>query len=138
MAKFIDFGFSSELMEGLEAMQFRDPTPVQEMGIPAILEGRDILACAQTGTGKTAAFLLPLLERAFQTQTNKIDTLIIVPTRELGLQIDQQLSGFGYFVPVSSITVYGGGDGKEFEMQKKALRDGVNVVIATPENSSLT
>lgn len=129
---FGEFGFSEELMSGLDAMNFVTPTPVQEAAIPQILAGRDILASAQTGTGKTAAFLLPLLESALKNPGNKIQSLIIVPTRELGLQIDQQLEGFSYFVPVSSIAVYGGGDGKEFELQKKALREGTEIVIATP------
>lgn len=130
--EFSEFGFSEELMIGLDSMNFRKPTPVQEMAIPKILEGKDILASAQTGTGKTAAFLLPLLESSLKNPGNHIHTLIIVPTRELGLQIAQQLEGFAYFVPVSSIAVYGGGDGREFEIQKRALREGTEIVVATP------
>ncbi len=129
---FSEFGFSEELMSGLDAMNFSKPTPVQEAAIPEILKGRDLIASAQTGTGKTAAFLLPLLEASITNQSNKIRSLIIVPTRELGLQIDQQLEGFSYFLPVSSIAVYGGGDGKEFEQQKKALKEGTDIIIATP------
>lgn len=130
--EFKEFGFSEELLNGLDAMNFKQPTPVQEKAIPEILSGKDLIASAQTGTGKTAAFLLPLLESSLRTPGNNIHSLIIVPTRELGLQIDQQLEGFAYFVPVSSIAVYGGGDGKEFEIQKRALRDGTEIVIATP------
>lgn len=129
---FETFGFSQELLDGLDAMNFREPTPVQSQAIPEIMAGKDLIASAQTGTGKTAAFLLPIIESNLLNQTHHIDTLIIVPTRELGLQIDQQLEGFAYFVPVSSIAVYGGGDGKEFEVQKRALREGTNIVIATP------
>jgi len=129
---FETFGFSQELLDGLDAMNFREPTPIQQQAIPEILAGKDLIASAQTGTGKTAAFLLPIIESNLKNNTGKIDTLIIVPTRELGLQIDQQLEGFAYFVPVSSIAVYGGGDGKEFEVQKRALREGTDIVIATP------
>ena len=129
---FETFGFSQELLDGLDAMNFSEPTPIQQQAIPEILAGKDLIASAQTGTGKTAAFLLPIIESNLKNNTGKIDTLIIVPTRELGLQIDQQLEGFAYFVPVSSIAVYGGGDGKEFEVQKRALREGTDIVIATP------
>lgn len=129
---FTQFGFSEELLSGLDAMNFSKPTPVQEQAIPEILAGKDLIASAQTGTGKTAAFLLPVLESSLRKPGNQIHTLIIVPTRELGLQIDQQLEGFAYFVPVSSIAVYGGGDGKEFEIQKRALKEGTEIVIATP------
>ncbi len=129
---FETFGFSQELLDGLDAMNFREPTPIQQQAIPEILAGKDLIASAQTGTGKTAAFLLPIIESNLKNNTGKIDTLIIVPTRELGLQIDQQLEGFAYFVPVSSIAVYGGGDGIEFEVQKRALRGGTDIVIATP------
>jgi ATP-dependent RNA helicase RhlE len=129
---FETFGFSQELLDGLDAMNFSEPTPIQQQAIPEILAGKDLIASAQTGTGKTAAFLLPIIESNLKNGNGKIDTLIIVPTRELGLQIDQQLEGFAYFVPVSSIAVYGGGDGKEFEVQKRALREGTDIVIATP------
>jgi ATP-dependent RNA helicase RhlE len=129
---FEQFGFSDDLMAGLEAMNFREPTPIQQMAIPEILAGKDIIASAQTGTGKTAAFLLPILEKCLRDKPSHIDTLIIVPTRELGLQIDQQLEGFSYFLPFSNIAVYGGGDGKEFEVQKKALQQGTEIVVATP------
>lgn len=129
---FEQFGFSDELMNGLDAMNFKEPTPIQVQAIPEILAGRDLIASAQTGTGKTAAFLLPILEKCLRNKPQHIDTLVIVPTRELGLQIDQQLEGFSYFLPFSNIAVYGGGDGKEFETQKKALQQGTEIVVATP------
>jgi ATP-dependent RNA helicase RhlE len=119
-------------MEGLEAMRFENATPIQEQAIPAILEGRDVLACAQTGTGKTAAFLLPVLHRITEEPPVGIDTLIIVPTRELAMQIDQQLEGFSYFTPVSAVAIYGGRDGHSMELERTALKRGVPIVIATP------
>jgi superfamily II DNA/RNA helicase len=129
---FDEFGFSAELLAGLDAMNFKQPTPIQLQAIPEILAGNDILASAQTGTGKTAAFLLPILERNLRDKPTHIDTLIIVPTRELGQQIDQQLEGFAYFVPVSSTAIYGGGDGQGFEQQRKALTQGTEILVATP------
>jgi len=130
--EFSEFGFSPELMDGLNAMNFREPTPIQQEAIPVILDGRDIIASAQTGTGKTAAFLLPILELTLRKKPVHIDTLIIVPTRELGLQIDQALQGFSYFLNLSSMAIYGGGDGIGFEQQMRALKQGCDIVIATP------
>jgi superfamily II DNA/RNA helicase len=102
--------------------------------IPAILAGKDVIGCAQTGTGKTAAYILPLLEMMMQykTRAGAITTLVIAPTRELALQIDQHFEGFSYFVPISSIPVYGGGDGSAWDVQKAAMLKGADVVIATP------
>ncbi|MFH0756674.1 MAG: DEAD/DEAH box helicase [Bacteroidota bacterium] len=131
--KFSDFGFDSSLMEGIEAMGFETPTPIQQQAIPAILEGKDIIGSAQTGTGKTAAFLLPVIQHIIASKKeNKTRALIIVPTRELAQQIDQQMEGFGYFTQVGSIAVYGGGDGALFAREKKALVEGTEVVICTP------
>ena len=102
--KFSEFGFEPELIEGLDAMGFETATPVQELAIPPIMEERDVLACAQTGTGKTAAFLLPILNRLTKDPNEKgVDTIIIEPTRELAMQVDQQLEALSYFTPVSSI-----------------------------------
>jgi len=129
---FNDFGFSDSVLQSVEAMNFNEPTPIQKLAIPEILQGKDIIACAQTGTGKTAAFILPLLEKAFASQSQTVDTLVIVPTRELALQIDQQLEGMGYFTGISSMAIYGGGDGISWEAQKAALARGTNMVIATP------
>jgi ATP-dependent RNA helicase RhlE len=130
--KFSDFNFESSLQEGLDSMGFETPTPIQEQAIPIILSHKDLIGCAQTGTGKTAAFLLPILNQLSVNPTDKTDTLIIVPTRELALQIDQALQGFSYFTSVSSLAIYGGSDGSVFERERKALTDGANVIIATP------
>ncbi len=133
MPSFSDFDFSDDLLDGLDAMGFVTPTPVQEQAIPIVLGKKDLIACAQTGTGKTAAFLLPVLEMISRTPAdNSINALIIVPTRELALQIDQQVEGLGYFTGVNSLPVYGGGTGMSWEQQKKALVTGVDLVIATP------
>lgn len=130
--KFKELNFDSSLQEGLDAMGFETPTPIQEQAIPIILSGRDLIACAQTGTGKTAAFLLPILNKLSNRPENDCNTLIVVPTRELALQIDQALQGFSYFTSVSSIAIYGGNDGSVFEVEKRALTEGANVIIATP------
>jgi superfamily II DNA/RNA helicase len=130
--KFTDFHFDSSLQEGLDSMGFETPTPIQEQAIPIIQSGKDLIGCAQTGTGKTAAFVLPILDKISKTPTDKVDTLIIVPTRELALQIDQALQGFSYFTSVSSLAIYGGSDGSVFETERKALTEGANVIIATP------
>lgn len=119
-------------MDGLDAMGFDNATPVQDQAIPKIMEGRDILACAQTGTGKTAAFLLPILHRLTETPSDHIDTLILEPTRELVMQVDQQLEGFSYFTPVSAVAVYGGRDGHSMEMERRALKQGAPIIVATP------
>ena len=130
---FSDFAFDPDLMEGISAMGFESPTPIQEQAIPAILEGKDIIGSAQTGTGKTAAFLLPVIQNIIASrEANKTRALVIVPTRELAQQIDQHMEGFSYFTPVSSIAVYGGGDGTIFAQEKKALTEGTEVVICTP------
>ncbi|MBQ2025924.1 MAG: DEAD/DEAH box helicase [Paludibacteraceae bacterium] len=132
--EFSQLQLEDALLDGLQAMNFRETTPVQEQTIPIILQKKDLIACAQTGTGKTAAYLLPILNVLCQNKhrEDKINALIMVPTRELALQIDQQLDAFAYFLPVTSVAVYGGGDGAIFSQQEKALRSGVDVVIATP------
>lgn len=129
---FHDFYFEYELQDGLDAMGFEKPTPIQEQAIPEILDGYDLIACAQTGTGKTAAYLLPVMNRIIQTGTGKLNTLILAPTRELAQQIDQQVQGLSYFTGISSIAVYGGGDGNIFIQQQRALRQGADIIIATP------
>ena len=130
--EFTDFNLHSTLMDGLSAMSFKEPTPIQTQTIPLIMEGHDVLGCAQTGTGKTAAFLLPILHHLTVNPSDKISTLIIVPTRELAVQIDQQLEGFSYFTPISAIAVYGGRDGQSLDLEKKALKGGAPIVVATP------
>ncbi len=132
---FRSLGISDELLEGLDAMNIRKPTPIQQQAIPAALEGRDLIACAQTGTGKTAAFLLPLIDVITgykPKEEGSIRALVVVPTRELALQIDQQMQAIAYFTPITSIPLYGGSDGAGFDQQKQALTGGVEVVIATP------
>ena len=119
-------------MEGLDSMGFEKPTPIQVQAIPVILKNRDIIACAQTGTGKTAAYLLPVINKIIQSSSDSINTLIIVPTRELAIQIDEAIQGFAYFAPVSSIAIYGGNNGTSFEQERKALSQGANIIIATP------
>ena len=132
--KFTDFEFDSRLVEGIEASGYEDATPVQEQVIPLVLEGKDVIASAQTGTGKTAAFLLPLINNIISAPIdhNSITALIIVPTRELAVQIAQHMEGLSYFTSVSSIAVYGGGDGNAFVQEKKALSAGADVVVCTP------
>jgi len=129
---FQDFKFDEKLLEGLSSMGFNNPTPIQEQAIPSILEGHDLIACAQTGTGKTAAYLLPILNNIIHAETRHLNTLVIAPTRELAQQIDQQIEGFGYFIGVSSISVYGGGDGATWDQQRRALEQGADIIIATP------
>jgi ATP-dependent RNA helicase RhlE len=124
--------FEGALLEGLESMGFEKPTPIQEKAIPVILSNRDLIACAQTGTGKTAAFLLPVINKILKAHTDTIDTLIIVPTRELAIQIDEALQGFAYFTPITAIAIYGGNNGSSYEQEKKALTQGANIIIATP------
>jgi len=113
-------------------MGFNKPTPIQVESIPVILSNKDLVACAQTGTGKTAAYMLPILHKIIESNSEGLDTLVLVPTRELAIQIDQQIEGFSYFISVSSIAIYGGGDGATWDQQRKALTDGANIVIATP------
>jgi len=131
--KFEDFGLDAGLIEGIAATGFETATPIQEQVIPKILAGKDVIASAQTGTGKTAAFLLPIIHRLLQhVNHGQVNALVLVPTRELAIQIAQNLEGFSYFTSVSSIAVYGGNDGMNFTTEKKALSMGADVVIATP------
>ncbi|MFP4367384.1 MAG: DEAD/DEAH box helicase [Bacteroidales bacterium] len=133
MTSFKKFDFHPSINESIDAMGFSKPTPVQSKTIPIILENKDLIACAQTGTGKTAAFLLPVLQKITESgDFNGTKLLVVVPTRELALQIDQQVQGFAYFVPVSSVAVYGGGTGDTWDQQKSAIAAGVNIIIATP------
>lgn len=131
---FSSFNFHESLTESLAASGYQKPTPIQEKAIPVILEGKDIIASAQTGTGKTAAFLLPILHKLLSEDKNDDDVhaLILVPTRELAIQISSHLDGLTYFTSLSSIAVYGGGDGGSFVQEKQALSRGVDIVVATP------
>ena len=132
--RFDELGLEEPVLQGLAAMNFQETTPVQEKTIPVILEGKDIIGCAQTGTGKTAAYILPVLNRILkETHPNDyIKAIIMAPTRELAQQIDMQFEGFSYFVPVSTLAIYGGGDGATWDQQKQGLQMGVDVIIATP------
>ncbi len=132
--KFSELKLSDNVLQALDAMNFEECTPVQEHTIPIILEGKDLIGVAQTGTGKTAAYLLPVLNRLLTDNhpEDAINCIIMAPTRELAQQIDQQMEGFSYFMPISSVAVYGGNDGVLFEQQKRGLTLGADVVIATP------
>ena len=127
------FGFNEGLLEGILSSGYKTPTPIQEQVIPLIMQGKDLIASAQTGTGKTAAFLLPLIHLLISNKQDKhISGLIIVPTRELAIQIAQHMEGLSYFTDVSFISIYGGGDGNAFVEEKRALINGVDLIICTP------
>ena len=129
---FHEFNLHDDLLAGVDAMNYLQATPIQEQAIPKILDGKDLIACAQTGTGKTAAYLIPLLDRISHARHDHTSTLILVPTRELAKQIDEQVEGFSYFVQASSIAIYGGGKGEDWDTQRKALTTGADIIIATP------
>jgi ATP-dependent RNA helicase RhlE len=130
---FQEFNFNEHLNEGILSMGYTTPTPIQEMAIPIVLEGKDLIACAQTGTGKTASYLLPILHKIAEAgEGHKITALILAPTRELAQQIDQQVEGLAYFTGLSSIAVYGGGDGIVYEQQRRGIQNKVDILIATP------
>ncbi|MCB9233443.1 MAG: DEAD/DEAH box helicase [Bacteroidia bacterium] len=131
---FEKLGLYDELLEGLEACGWSNPTPIQEQAIPAVLEGKDLIGCAQTGTGKTGAFLLPIIHKICDSPVdNKVKCLILSPTRELAKQIADQAEGFEYFTNVTSKAVYGGNKGGEdFSSQKNAIQNGTDIIIGTP------
>ena len=129
---FSELELNEDLLEALGYMNFSEATPIQEQAIPVILQGKDIIGCAQTGTGKTAAFVLPILHK-LQSQRNKgINTLILCPTRELAIQIEQQIQGLAYFSDITTYAVFGGGTGPEWEAERRALSQGTDIIIATP------
>ncbi|MBL7725380.1 MAG: DEAD/DEAH box helicase [Chitinophagaceae bacterium] len=131
--RFTEFDFHPNLLEGIEASNYETATPVQEQVIPPILAGRDVIASAQTGTGKTAAFLLPVMNRLLQNHVDgQVGALIIVPTRELAIQISQHVEGLSYFTHLSSIAIYGGNDAQNFVAEKKALQMGADIIVCTP------
>ncbi len=125
---------NDDLLDALYDMHFDECTPIQELAIPPVLEGRDLLAVAQTGTGKTAAYLLPVIERLVNDNYPQdcVNCVVMAPTRELAQQIDRQMQGFSYFLPVTGMAIYGGTDGHTYEQQRKGLKMGADVVIATP------
>lgn len=132
--KFEELDLSYDILDALDAMRFDECTPIQEQAIPVILEGRDLIAVAQTGTGKTAAYLLPVIDRLADMPEAKdyVNCIVMAPTRELAQQIDRQMEGFAYYVPVNSVAIYGGTDGAGFAQQQRGLKMGADVVIATP------
>src|SRR5512145_3020098 len=129
---FEQLNLHEQLLQAISYMGFVTPTPIQEQVMPHIIANHDIIACAQTGTGKTGAYILPLLNKIFNNKSSYADTLILVPTRELAIQIEQQVQGFSYFSSAGSIAIYGGGDGADWEQEKSALRKGTDIIIATP------
>lgn len=131
--RFTEFDFHPVLLEGIEASRYENATPVQEQVIPPILAGKDIIASAQTGTGKTAAFLLPVMNKLITNKTHdKVNAVIIVPTRELVIQISQHIEGLAYFTDISAIPIYGGNDGQNFVAERKALELGADIIVCTP------
>jgi superfamily II DNA/RNA helicase len=129
---FTEFNLHDKLLEAISYMGIVTATPIQEKAIPAIMNGNDLIACAQTGTGKTAAFLLPVLDKFVDKKRKGINTLIIVPTRELAIQIDQQIQGFSYFIPANSQAVYGGGTGQVWDSERNALEGNTDIIVTTP------
>ena len=131
---FDELALSDEVLDALWDMHFDTCTPVQEQTIPVILDGHDVISCAQTGTGKTAAYILPLLTNLQYDNhdPNKLNAIIMAPTRELAQQIDQQMEGFGFYVPFSSVAIYGGNDSGAWGTQVTGLQKGADIVIATP------
>ncbi len=132
--RFEDLDLNYDVLDALDAMHITECTPIQEKSIPLALDGRDLIAVAQTGTGKTAAYLLPVLNRLADGEfpEDAVNCIVMTPTRELAMQIDQQLQGFSYFLRVSSLPIYGGTDGPTFARQQRGLKLGADVVIATP------
>ncbi len=131
---FDELPLTDEVLDALWDMHFDVCTPVQEKTIPLILDGRDVISCAQTGTGKTAAYILPLLTRLATDghDPDKLNAIIMAPTRELAQQIDRQMEGFGFYVPFSSVAIYGGNDSGAWGTQTTGLQKGADIAIATP------
>lgn len=131
---FYDIDFEDEVLDALDAMNFRECTPIQEKTIVPLMEGHDLIGVAQTGTGKTAAYLLPVLNKLCRGgyPENAINCIIMAPTRELAQQIDRQLEGFTYFMPVSSVAVYGGNDGVRYGQELRGMSLGADILVATP------
>jgi superfamily II DNA/RNA helicase len=131
--EFTELNLHGPLLEGILSMNYKNATPIQEKSIPVILSGKDLIGIAQTGTGKTAAFVLPILNMIMDKPDHGgTQALIIVPTRELALQIDQAVEAYSYFTGTSSVAIYGGGDGQDFYQEKMAIVNGVDIIIATP------
>jgi ATP-dependent RNA helicase RhlE len=129
---FDELDLNPELLESIVYMGFRETTPVQEKAIPVIMAGSDLIACAQTGTGKTAAYVIPIINQILNNQISYTHTLVLVPTRELAIQIDQQIQGLAYTLNITSLAVYGGGDGSGWDQERAALSKGAEFIVATP------
>lgn len=129
---FDELDLDHDILDAIEYMGFRETTPIQEKAIPVILEGHDLIACAQTGTGKTAAYLLPVMNDIAYHRPSHTHTLVLVPTRELALQIDQQVQGLAYTLNITSLAVYGGGEGSAWDQERSALTKGADIIVATP------
>lgn len=129
---FDELDLDPDILDAVEYMGFRETTPIQEKAIPVILEGKDLIGCAQTGTGKTAAYLLPVMNEIIYKRPSHTHTLILVPTRELALQIDQQIQGLAYTLNITSLAVYGGGEGSAWDQEREALTHGADIIVATP------
>ena len=131
---FTDFDFEDEVLDALDAMRFETCTPIQEQTIQPLMDGRDLIGVAQTGTGKTAAYLLPVLNKLCRGgyPADAINCVVMAPTRELAQQIDRQLEGFTYFMPFSSVAVYGGNDGQRYEQELRGMSKGADIIVATP------
>lgn len=131
--EFTEFDFHPDLLAGIDTLNFKTATPIQEQAIPLILQGRDLIGIAQTGTGKTAAFVLPILNQILsEAESHYTQALVVVPTRELAMQIDQAVEAYAYFTGISCIAVYGGSGGNEFTQERNAITRGVDIIIATP------
>ena len=129
---FDELDLDPDILDAVEYMGFRETTPIQEKAIPVILQGNDLIGCAQTGTGKTAAYLLPIMNEIIYKRPAHTHTLILVPTRELALQIDQQIQGLAYTLNITSLAVYGGGEGSAWDQEREALSHGADIIVATP------
>jgi len=129
---FDELDLDPDILDAIDYMGFRETTPIQEKAIPVILNGQDLIACAQTGTGKTAAYLLPVMNDISYNRPSHTHTLVLVPTRELALQIDQQIQGLAYTLNITSLAVYGGGEGSAWDQEKAALTRGADIIVATP------
>ena len=132
--RFDELDLDDDVLDALDAMNFSECTPIQEKAIDVVLDGKDLIACAQTGTGKTAAYLLPIINNLAHEDSARdaVRCIVMVPTHELAQQIDRQLQGFSYYLPISSVAIHGGTDGKDFARQQQGLKMGADIVIATP------
>jgi ATP-dependent RNA helicase RhlE len=129
---FDELDLDPDILDAIDYMGFRETTPIQEKAIPVILGGHDLIGCAQTGTGKTAAYLLPVMNDISYNRPSHTHTLVLVPTRELALQIDQQIQGLAYTLNITSLAVYGGGEGSAWDQERAALTRGADIIVATP------